>query len=440
MTSAITIPSVTWWVLPLVLAVPAAMLLLEHGLIRDYQARLFHRLFILAYVTFSGIGALYLTGDRALYLGYYAGYGLAYSLSFTVLWRQLERRLPARFRPSDELPVLFKGWGWRTAMALYLLVMLVLLVYPENKLMKVVVPPPLNILATWNEGLGVVPSRPEKYLSYLVLLLLPVYYYALGVARWRWPVKAALVVLPAYLEYCRTGYLGRSEIMLVAAVVAIPFWLQRPAWRRWLLLATVVALPFLLAAAYLFQCQRLGKSTDARLSWTDQAVTILYQQTQFPQNFPAVYRHGPRGRWGEVAAWLVTLPIPSVWCDKPSVRLNHELTAIVTGRVPGDQWYFVCLTGLVAESYYLLGPLFFLHAALLAGFSVFLLYLYSGGAKLHYVWAFIAFIMSYSVNRAGIAGCLPVMINNLLVLNVLLVTGVVLNAVRGSPVAARPLV
>ncbi|MFA5206206.1 MAG: hypothetical protein WC708_17555 [Lentisphaeria bacterium] len=431
-------PAVHWGMLAAVLAVTAGLAAAERGLPADEPVRLFYRLFLAMYLLFSGIGCAYLAHGAA-YFGYYTLYGAVFSLLFVGTARFLAGHR-AFFRPPGGLLLLSRAGVWRGAMAAYLLVQLVALCYPENRLLNLLHPPRLDINNVWHRGLVPEVTVGEKLLQYPLLLLLPVYYYGVGsLRRGGWWLKALLIALPPYLTFCRVGYLGRSEILLSLAVLAIPFWLQHPAWRRWLLAAGLVALPFLLVAAQLFQVARLV-DTPTSLQEEEEAFFLaahcgyaapappppspagvwgmIYDQTRFPEYFEVVRRHGPRGRPAEVGRWLAGLPLPSVLVHKSPLSLNCELATAATGIRPGDRWFFICLTGLVTEAWFLLGPWWMpLHAGLLAVFTALLVFVYGGRRRLEPVWAFVAFVGAYYLNRAGIAGSLPILINDLLLMN-----------------------
>jgi hypothetical protein len=420
---------VHWWTLMAVLALTGLFFalgrLISPG---EYPVRLFYRLFFVMYFVFSGIGGAYLD-DSAVYLLYYGSYGLAYSLVFVGVTHLLATRW-RWLRPTGGLVFLSHGWAWRGAMAAYLLLQLAAMIYPENKLLNLLHPPPLNLANVWNDGiLGEMPVG-EKLLHYPLLLLLPVYYYGIGCLRCGWWLKALLIALPLYLAFCRTGYVGRSELLVSLAVLGIPFWLQYPKVRRWLVAGSLVALPFLLAAAQTFQGMRLGDDGDREGGLGDRILTTVYQQTSFPEHFDEIRRHGPRGQLSEVVQWVVCLPFPSALVHKSAVYLNPEISEIVTGLTAGQDGYYICLTGIVTEAYYLLGPWMVLHACLLAVLSAVMVFVYAGNPQRVHVWALVAFVLSYNLNRGGISSCLTVMINGMLVLNVIMVMTVMNDAVR----------
>lgn len=394
----------------------------------EYPVRLFYRLFFVMYFVFSGIGGAYLD-DSAVYLLYYGSYGLAYSLVFVGVTHLLATRW-RWLRPTGGLVFLSHGWAWRGAMAAYLLLQLAAMIYPENKLLNLLHPPPLNLANVWNDGiLGEMPVG-EKLLHYPLLLLLPVYYYGIGCLRCGWWIKALLIALPLYLAFCRTGYVGRSELLVSLAVLGIPFWLQYPKARRWLVIGSLVALPFLLAAAQTFQGLRADRVDGVADEMWDRVSSTIYEQTSFPNAFDDIRRHGPRGAMFEVVQWLVFLPFPSALIHKPAVYLNQEISEIATGLTAGQEGYYICLTGIVTEAYYLWGGWCIVHAILLAVLSAVVVFVYAGDPKLVHVWAFVAFILSYNCNRGGISSCLTIVMNGMLLLNGVLLLMVINGAAR----------
>lgn len=420
---------VHWWTLMAVLALTGVFLalgrLIPPG---DYPVRLFYRLFFVMYLVFSGVGCAYLD-ERAVYLWYYGSYGLAYSLTFVVVANLLATRW-RRLRPTGGLVFLSRGWEWRGAMAAYLLLQLAAMIYPENTLLNLVHPPRLSLANVWNDGFLREMPVGEKLLHYPLLLFLPVYYYGIGCLRRGWWVKALLIALPLYVAFCRTGYVGRSELLVSLAVLGIPFWLQYPRWRRRLVAGGLVVLPFLLAAAQAFQGVRLGDDGDLEGGLGDRILTTVYQQTSFPEHFDDLRRHGPRGHVFEVVQWVACLPFPSALVHKPAVYLNHEISEIATGLTAGQDGYYICLTGIVNEAYYLLGPWMALHACLIAALSAVMVFVYAGTPQRVHVWALVAFILSYNFNRGGISSCLTVVINGMLLMNVVMVMTLINDVAR----------
>lgn len=363
---------------------------------------------------YSGIGAAY-TEVSTSYLIYYFGFLLAVAIGFCFFRVALigvsvysGRTLTRVLNSVDYHP------GWLMIIWIYLLLHLILLVYPEFRLHHLLVPPSPDLTTAFakrfvEQEMNVV----LKLLDYARLLLAPFFYIALFRYRKQMKCVILLLVILLYIQYVEGGYIGRGTVVMTLALIGLSLWVLRPRYRPSLIIGVALLVPIILCVSYVYGVVRIGGTVD-EFNPISGAITIIEKETSFPRNVGMpIIEAGERVSLTDYAKWVITLPIPKVLTGSiEGARINYEISEIVLGVGPGEKGWYVVLPGLVAESVYIYGPYFFwLHGVFVAFPAALVVRLMERTPQLLFLQAYVVLLFAYVLNRGGIAALLPVVTN-----------------------------
>lgn len=368
------------------------------------------------FLLYSGIGIAHLEVPND-YLIYYFGFLIAFSFAF-LFFRvafvgisiQSGRGLTRVFANVHNSP-----W-WASIIWVYLLLHLVLLIYPEFRLHYLLAPPPLDLTTVW---IAMFEPQEQNFLLKLIwyadILLTPFFYIALFRYRqhiWRAGLILALLL---YIQYVAGGYISRSEIGMALAIILLVQWVNQPRSRPKLMLGVAVMTPLLLVAFYVHTVVRIGGIVED-LNPAHAIITVLESEIMFPRNVGIpIIEGGERVCLIDYAKWIIALPIPKVLTGEIGARINFEISEIVLGVGPGEIGWYVVLPGLMVESVYIYGNYFFwLHGVFIALLAAFVIRLLERTPQLLFFKAYVIVLFAFVLNRAGIGGLLPVVVNEFL--------------------------
>lgn len=282
------------------------------------------------------------------------------------------------------------------------------LVVPEFRLHLLFALPELDIRQWFERQLA-----PEQrgLVSYFLILLGPMYF--LSIMRHQGSIFLVffLLLIPIYFEFVREGYIGRYEIMFNLMVFWMYLWILRPKLRVALLLVTLAAFPFILISLQIFSQIRLGVSFDDAIYHSVQnAFSPIETEITFLQvSGNRLIESGQRVDLISYFTWLLTLPLPGfIKSELPISLINFEISEIVLGLRVVDHGFFVLLPGLLAESIFIYGELFFfVHFVFLGFFAGVISRVFSSSEAMFFLHLFFVISFGLVLNRGGVSALAP---------------------------------
>jgi hypothetical protein len=369
---------------------------------------------------YSGVGAA--VGPPLFeYCWYYGAFVVAVAAGFLAVVRNDRPACGGAF--ARRVTDLGQSRTFRISVAaIYLGTAMVPLLYPEIRLSNIWNPPAPDLIAILNGGIP--PEQPLllRINTYIALLTWPFYLIALHAARRRYGWLAVGIILPVYLTYCATAYVGRSEMVMCTALFVGVVWLDQPTMRPRLALITAIFLPLLLIAFGAYSRIRLGAAMDRGVTATELIENVLLVESSLPRSWDELDRSRQHADLRAYFLWLLTLPVPKVVTGEMSkVRVNKDLSAIVTGIYPGDESYTITLCGPVLESIYIYGKGWFWIHGIFIGLVAGAMCLLIGRCQpLLVMFVQIALQFGYVFNRAGVGALIPPLMNAYLLFYALL--------------------
>ncbi len=366
---------------------------------------------------YNGVGAAY-SDVPNYYIIYYFGFLISFACAFW-LFRYFFTPLSVRTGKvlRRTLSKVDNSRLWHSIVFLSLFLHFISLIYPEIKLHQLISPPTPDLRSAFS-------ARWEmqqidillKLVDYIRILLTPFFYIALFRYRHRVIRLILIIAMLLYFQYVAKAYIGRGRVLIEIGIIGVGLWVYYPKKRFHLTILALVAIPFILVGSHFYAIIRLG-DTPIDITPTQAALKIVESETSFPRKVGMpIIESNQRVDMKSYVTWIVTLPIPKVLTGEiKGARVNYEISEIVLGGTRGQPGWYIVLPGLVAESIYIFGNYFFwLHAVFIAFLAVLLIRLLEKTPQLLFLKAFVVVTFAYHLNRAGISGPLPVVINGFL--------------------------
>ena len=378
---------------------------------------------IMGLLIYSGVGAAY-PEVPGYYLFFYFGFLIAFVVAFKffiILFRGLSRH--AGLKLPDMFANIEQYFIWKIIIFFYILLHIIPLIYPEFRLDQLLNPPTPDLASNFAKNF----EQQEvnyflKLIKYANLLLTPFFF----VAVYRYKNNIYLIILLLsiilYITYVDNVYAGRGALVMNLGLIWVVLWMNYPQRRLKLVSISAMLLPMLMVAFYIYGIVRTGRTVDEFII-IDAIQSIIYSETTFPvvSGMPLI-ESGVQVNLGEYLIWIATLPIPKIVTGEiAGARITYEISEIVLGGNRGDRGWFVILPGIVAESVYIFGKYFFwLHGVTLAFIAALVVRLIERTPQFLVLNAYLAVILAYPTNRAGISSLLPVIVNNFIVFYVVI--------------------
>lgn len=365
---------------------------------------------------YSGIGA----SDTAVaprFIGFYFALFTAIILGFyigRVMFQPVS--LAIGHRVPQAVESIMKGNAWCFVIILYVLLSSVPLIWPEFRLHFLLRPPSPDLRAVFYKRFTEGRDPILHVVSYAVILMTPFFYVALYRLRHRSCWIAFVFSLLMYVDYVATGYIGRSDVMMYFTVLVLGIWFAEPRARRRLFMMGIIFSPLVLYALYWYGRIRIG-GVPGDISIFEGALSLLYSEIGFPRMVGMrILELGARVDLRQYFTWIVTLPFPKLLTGAiEGARINYEISELVLGLPRGAPGWYIVLPGLVAESIYIYGEWFFwLHGALIGAMAAFFARFAERVPQFLFLYLYLVIQFSYVLNRGGIAGVLPKVINEFL--------------------------
>jgi hypothetical protein len=190
---------------------------------------------------------------------------------------------------------------------------------------------------------------------------------------------------------------------------------HRPRARKYLALALVAAAPLALIGFAEYARVRTGESLVRVDSVVDEVSALVATETGLPLNAAVLAESGRHANPGDLALWIVSLPVPKVLTGRiVTFEANFDMAEIIANVPQGSESFSVTLPGIVGESIYFGGASFYwFFAALTGGLFGLLCVLCSKSNQLRGVTIYCVLLWAYMFSRAGMAAGLPMIINGL---------------------------
>jgi hypothetical protein len=368
-------------------------------------------------IFYSGIGGADLSVPTEfvwIYFGFYLSVVVGFCAGRPFVgWigARVSKRLTPVYMKTDA------GEGWRYIVWLYLGLSIVPLVWPEMKLGNLFSPQAPDLGSMFLREFVREPDPVTKLLNYVRLVLAPFFYIGLYYYKNNLRAIFAIFALLVYLEYSVNSYVGRSTVMLYLGTLFLAVWFLRPEHQKKMLFGLIVTLPSIFYAFYLYQLVRLGGEVVG-ISLFEAMQGVLQVEWGFPKDVGVpIITSGKHVDLGGYFAWIFTLPIPKIFTGPiDGARINYEISTVVLGLPAGVEGWYVVLPGLVAESVYIFGVEFFwIHGVCIGLLAVITARALERMPQTVFLQMNIVLVFGYVLNRAGIGGVLPILVNQLFV-------------------------
>lgn len=376
--------------------------------------------FLSGLLVYSGLGVGYPEVPPS-YLVYYLASTASFTFSFVFFCRLFSRTgNNAKVNLAYGLMMEEKKFLWKAILPIFFFLYLVIMIYPEFKLHRLVSPPAPDLLANfsarWEGSQG---SRLYiLVMRYSLILILPFFYAVLYKFRQRIVLLLLVVLGHLYIVYCHNAYLSRHELGIAILLVGFALWVnaRTKRMRMMISLGLIGFVPLFLAFSYYYSILRLGGLGDGSTMFS--AITsIIESETGFPARVGVpLIESGITADLSRYFTWVFTLPVPKFLLgDFSRFVLNYQISELILGRGAGDVGFFVILPGLVAEGIYIYGKYFFwIHTVSLGFLIAFFLRCFDGIPQLLFVLCYVILQITIVLNRGGVSSFLPMLINNFL--------------------------
>ncbi|AVA13629.1 hypothetical protein [Sphingopyxis sp. MG] len=368
------------------------------------------------FLVYSGIGTTYTDVPPYLMVSYFVG-SLAmmagFALGKTVFARMGEIVGTKSVSLFDRIGTRVFAYSFIAAI---IVIKLINLVYPEFKLDQFVRPPAPDITNWFNARFEIDETVFEKIIRYFEILITPFFYVALYFFRRNLFLLVTVIFVIRYMEYIDVAYIARGTVVSDLLIISLITWQERKEWRPFLMIGALISLPMILYLLGQYSVARMGGYYQGSGVF-DGALNVLREETSFlSQGGTLVIESGQHVNMPSYLTWIATLPIPDFLRQGlPVALVNYEISTLVIGRQPGDPGFYVSLTGLLAESYYLFGPIFFWVHGLFCGFLAAMFARICERVPYYRILSiYVAVIFLHNLNRGGIASVMPGLTNGFL--------------------------
>lgn len=373
---------------------------------REKTARIFFVFFGFLYLIYSGIGGA-ADGVPTSYLTYYCIFTLCINIG---VYLGLSRIKNTKKTFSKSWYEYFKYFIKRYAdkvIILYFVLKLASLVYPEFKLMNLLSPPAPDAIAMLRarfsgEGTDALNSIISTLNSFVYpFYLLSLYKYCKKTVKF-----ALLIILPFYIDYCTNAYIGRSGMMEAALIIFAVTYFCRPKVGKKLLVAGLVAIPFVLVFLVQYSLKRIGGVSE-EISTMD-AIEILLSQEGGLQGYFSDILKMHDTYISRYILWLLTMPFPGFVRGGVDVHFAAIYSEQLLGIDRSANGFYILLPGVVGESVFLFGKYLFWINGIIYGFLMGFFY----RILTRYPQLIVILIVSeiqfgYVMNRVGLFGGIP---------------------------------
>lgn len=373
--------------------------------------------FSLFFFLYNGYGISFVNGVHPNYHYYYCGFYLAFSTGYLTFLRIFYTPFKILRKKTD---VYIKQLALSPKVAIisisiFLLISIVPLIYPTNRIFLLLNPPKPDVgtqfFATFTNNINPVIKIFEN-IGYLIY---PFYLISLYYFRKKPLTLAFILFFPLYLHYCNISYINRAYVLERLVIFGTMLYSFYPSIRKILIIGSLIIIPFMVIFMVQYQDIRGGNKAQ-KISFVDASKIIFNAETSFPVFSNKIINSDKHINLKDYFVWIITLPIPKVIIGKINpVSAGAEMSEILLGKKQGDEGYFALLAGLLTESVYTFGQKwYFLHAIFISLLMAIIVRFVEKTIVLSPMVLVFTILFSYTLNRAGISGMLPSIINQFL--------------------------
>ena len=355
--------TISVWILVSVFLFTSGVAIFTVKRIENRKKRIFFYLLYLSYFVFSGFGISIF--PEMTYFLYYAIYLIVFSV-FAVCFQNKQ----IHFKVTEEQIDYYINKKGGYIIAIYIFFMCSSIIYPEIKIDRLWNPPVIDnsnvVTITSYEGIDLF----SKIKMLVVNFLSPLFYICL-IKYIRKPFKLLiLLVLPVYVGYCSSGYVGRSIIVLIFLYYTLVMYSYYPQKRKIILSIFFSFLVLLIPIFTFLFFLRNGGSFEGH-NIEDFIDPIIRIECTYNYWFDEIYKYAGAG-YSYITDYIVYMifqPIPGIFKQWliGNFQLNYSIATLLTGVETDEDTFFVPLTGMVSESVFVFGKyLFFIHAIIFA--------------------------------------------------------------------------
>lgn len=373
---------------------------------RDLFSRFFFGLIVLFLYLYCGLGAA-LKDCHPFYLCYYLVYilfvyvGLRFSIGRYI---QIKSDSVCRFIDHYGLWIIY----------LYVFLVCLGLVYPENRLLNLIHPPAPDLLDVFEQRFET-KSVLSSFIVFIQNFLTPFFYISLYYYKNRLWKMGGLLIFLMYVSYCSTGYIGRGSIFVNLLFLLSLLYIWKPSIRKCLIISIGIFMPFLFLFFVNYSSIRIGGEAQ-QLSLGGVFETLLLSESSYPLLFDSIYGRSYDAQDAvDYIYWLLTLPFPvSLNFFDFDFSLNYKISELLLGVTRGEEHFFVLLPGIVGESYFVFKDFFWIHAFFYGTIVGWVYTCVKNRDVLFPIGIYSSLILGYYCARGGTAGAYPFILKQLL--------------------------
>ena len=373
----------------------------------DLYTKFYFSIIFFSLLLYVGVGG----ASVELKSPYYCFYGL-YLLS---IWVGIKLYKPRRILHDQVFYEDFLNKYALKIVVIYFLLNISLLLYPDFKLLNLINPPSLDLRSAFEKRFSGENSLVVSIIRTCINFCVPFFYFSLYFFRHNIKVIAILLLSILYIQYCNTGYLGRSDIMIDLVVLITVAYISKIKWRKYIVLFLILTIPSVTIFLVKFAQIRL-ENTVGDISFFQAVELLFYGESSYPLLFDEIYkRESNLNDLVDYIYWLLTLVLPiSPSIEGVDVGLNYKISEYLLHCRRGETGFFVILPGLLGEAYFVFGKLFWLHG-MLYGYIIAVIYnFFKYRSYCLPLGMLVAVVIGYSCARGGTPAAYPLAIKQVL--------------------------
>lgn len=338
---------------------------------RSQKEKLYYLSYILFLWIYSGVGYGWATCPSG-YIWPFLIYMMSFGLS-CLLANPSHRKIRVLESNETALKSIINQYG-KVIVLMYIFLCFMGLVI-AGKLSNLINPPSADLKSLMTDIAGEETSKSgsEMILYYIQNIVYVFYLVSLYVYKEKIIKLSFFLIFPSYITYVSSGYIGRGEVMMLAITIFIAIYLKYPQYRKKFIIGVLTVIPFIVIVLFWYSLFRLGREVNlADIDISDAVATLSYQETNFPIQYADVskWNYDPN-MTSSYFTWLINLPLPGFMkIGSGDFAFNVIFSEKILGGVRGLDGFFVSLPGIVNESIFIFGPVFFFIHAFILGLIV----------------------------------------------------------------------
>lgn len=303
-----------------------------------------------------------------------------------------------------------------------------------GKVSNLLHPPSADLLSLMDDVTeGTNMGGTELLLYYIKSIVYVFYLVSLYIYKDDLKKLSLAILVPLYIGYANSGYIARGEVMLAVITICIAVFVKYPQYRKKFVIGALISAPFIMVLLYWYSMRRIGVELSiSSINISDAMKILTYQETSYPSHYEELRKwpYNPNLTYSYLT-WLVNLPLPGFMkLGDGDFAFNVLFSEKISGGLRGTEGFYVQLPGIVNESLFIFGPVFFFVHAIILGFiisKVFRLIRYDFEL---FLLIHLGFSVAFQLGRAGTtaAGVFPFYFKHFLIY--LLVRYILINNIR----------